>query len=67
MDAKSFLASKTIWANVAMLVATGTGFFAGSLSSYPTTVAVLVLIQSIANLALRFMTKSPVTLALRKP
>jgi hypothetical protein len=63
--AKSFLASKTLWVNTAALVATGTGFFAGSLSSYPTTVAILVLIQSIANLALRFMTKTPVTLSLK--
>lgn len=64
---KTFLASKTIWVNGLTLLATGTGFFAGSLSSYPTAVCWLVVLQSIANLILRFMTKTPVTLSLRKP
>lgn len=65
MDTKSVFASKTMWVNGLALVATGTGIFAGTLSSYPTAVAWLVVIQSLANLLLRLTTKTPVTLALK--
>jgi len=60
---KSFLASKTLWLNAIALIATGTGFASGTLTSYPTLVCVLVVVQSIANLVLRLMTKEPVTIA----
>lgn len=59
------LKSKTIWVNGVTLIATGTEFFAGSLTSHPDLVAWLVLVQAIANIALRFMTKTP--LAATKP
>jgi hypothetical protein len=59
---KNFLLSKTLWLNAIALVATGTGFASGSLTSYPTLVCVLVLVQSIANLALRLLTKEAITL-----
>lgn len=57
---KSIFASKTLWVNGLTLVATGTGFFAGSLSSHPDLVCWLVLAQSVANILLRFMTKNAV-------
>jgi hypothetical protein len=58
---KSIFASKTLWVNGLTLVATGTGFFAGSLSSHPDLVCWLVLAQAVANILLRFMTKSAIT------
>jgi hypothetical protein len=64
---KGFLTSKTLWINTISLVATGTGFFAGALTSHPDLVCWLVLIQAAANIMLRFMTKEPVTLKAQKP
>lgn len=64
---KSFLTSKTLWLNTISLIATGTGFASGALTSYPDLVCWLVLIQAAANIVLRFMTKEPVTLKVQKP
>jgi hypothetical protein len=64
---KSFLASKTLWVNAITFVATGTGFFAGALTSHQDLVCWLVLIQAAANIVLRFLTKETVTLAATKP
>ncbi len=64
---KSYLTSKTLWVNAIALVATGTGFASGTLTSYPTLVCVLVVVQSIANLILRLLTKEPVSLKAQKP
>jgi hypothetical protein len=64
---KTVFESKTLWVNSLALVATGTGFFAGTLSSYPTTVCWLIMLQAVANLLLRLTTATPVTLSLRKP
>jgi hypothetical protein len=63
---KSILLSKTIWVNILSLVATGTGFATGTLTQYPTLVCVLVLVQAVANLVLRLMTKESVTLTTTK-
>jgi hypothetical protein len=57
---KSIFASKTIWLNAVTMVATGAGFFAGSLSSHPDLVCWLVLIQSLANVVLRLMTNTAI-------
>lgn len=57
---KSIFASKTIWLNAVTMVATGAGFFAGSLSSHPDLVCWLVLIQSLANVVLRLITNTAV-------
>lgn len=58
---KSFWTSKTLWVNGITLLATGTGFFAGALSAHPDLVCWLVLVQAVANLILRWVTKVPVT------
>jgi hypothetical protein len=64
---KSFLTSKTLWVNATTLVATATGFFAGSLSSHPDLVCWLVLVQAVANIVLRWLTKEPITLKATQP
>lgn len=57
---KSIFASKTIWLNAVTMIATGAGFFAGSLSSHPDMVCWLVMIQSIANVILRLTTNTAI-------
>lgn len=57
---KNFLASKTLWMNAIALVAASTGTCAGAFTDHPNLVAWLVVIQSVANLVLRFLTKKPV-------
>jgi|WetSurMetagenome_2_1015567.scaffolds.fasta_scaffold09775_10 hypothetical protein len=64
---KSIFTSKTMWVNATTLVATATGFFAGSLSSHPDLVCWLVLIQAVANIILRWLTKEPVAMKATKP
>jgi len=64
---KNILASKTLWVNGVTLVATGTGFFAGALSSHPDLVCWLVLVQAVANILLRFMTKTAIVTTPIKP
>lgn len=57
---KSIFLSRTMWFNGLSIVATGAGFFSGSLSAYPEVVTALVIIQAIANIALRFITVEPI-------
>lgn len=60
MNSKSIIASKTIWVNTLILIGTGAGWMAGSLSSYPEVVAGLVIAQALVNIILRFVTTEPV-------
>jgi len=57
---KSKYLSKTIWVNTLVLIGTGAGWMAGSLSSYPELVAGLVIAQALVNILLRFVTKEPI-------
>ena len=57
---KSIFLSKTLWFNGLSLLATGAGFLSGNLSAHPEIVTALVLIQALANIVLRLVTKEPV-------
>ncbi|GMU26103.1 MAG: hypothetical protein AMXMBFR16_10080 [Candidatus Uhrbacteria bacterium] len=59
---KSFLLSKTLWVNVLSLVGTGAGFASGELAARPELVAALVIVQAVANIILRLVTKQPLGL-----
>jgi len=57
---KPFWQSKTIWVNGLALVGAGSGWLAGTLTSYPEVVASLVIAQALVNIVLRFVTKTQV-------
>jgi hypothetical protein len=57
---KSKWVSKTLWVNTLVLIGTGAGWMAGSLSSYPEVVAGLVIAQALVNILLRFVTVEPI-------
>ena len=59
---KSPLKSKTMWVNSLALLAGMATYLTGAdvIKEYPTTVAVLVLLQAAANLGLRYVTKEPI-------
>lgn len=62
METKPFWASKTLWANMIMLVATvGTAFGLNLGLDAQTQVAVVGGVMGVVNLVLRFMTKAAVT------
>jgi hypothetical protein len=60
MSNKPWYTSKTIWFNAISLVAGVSGWGAGTMTSYPEIVCVLVIIQAIGNLILRRMTSTPI-------
>ncbi len=61
METKPFWASKTLWVNLIMLIATvGTTFGWDLGLSAETQVAVVGAIMGVANLILRFMTSSAI-------
>lgn len=53
---KNWFASKTIWFNVLTGVATVTSWAMGALASNPWLVVTLFTVNSLVNIALRFMT-----------
>ena len=53
---KSWFASKTIWFNILTAVATVTSWAMGALASNPWLVVTLFTVNSLVNIALRFMT-----------
>lgn len=59
---KSFLLSKTLWVNVLSLIGTSAGFASGELAARPELVAALVILQAVANIILRLVTKQPLGL-----
>lgn len=62
METKPFWASKTLWINAIMLIATvGTAFGFDFGLDAQTQVAVVGGVMAVVNLVLRFMTKSAVT------
>ena len=62
MEYKSWWASKTLWVNVVMLIATVGTAFGFDLGLDPETqVAVVGGIMAVVNLVLRFMTKTAIT------
>lgn len=60
---KNIFSSKTLWFNAVSLAATGTSIAAGTLSAYPNLTAWLVLFNAAANIILRLLTKSAVTVS----
>lgn len=58
---KKWFNSKTIWFNLLSVVATSTGWFIGVLTGHPYLVVSLVLLNAIANMVLRFSTKTSIT------
>jgi len=61
METKPFWASKTLWVNAIALVAAISGAFGMDLGLDPETQAAIVgAVMSIANIVLRFVTKSAV-------
>lgn len=60
MESKGWLQSKTMWFNIFSIVAGGAGYLSDALSSHPTFVCVLVILQAVGNLILRKMTVKPV-------
>jgi len=61
-DSKPFWASKTLWVNVVALVAAVTGSFGLLDLDAETQTSIVAGVMAIANVALRFVTKSPVKL-----
>ncbi len=59
---KSIFLSKTLWFNGLSMLATGAGFLSGSLAAHPEIVTVLVIVQALANIVLRFVTVEPVAM-----
>jgi hypothetical protein len=57
---KKWYQSKTVWFNMISLVAGVSGWGAGTMTSYPEIVCVLVIIQALGNLVLRRMTSTSV-------
>ncbi len=53
---KNWFASKTIWFNTLTAVATLSGWALGALTGHPWLVVIMFTINSIVNIALRFMT-----------
>lgn len=60
--AKSALASKTIWANLAVLAVGVAGYLEGHelIADNPTVVSILAMTVGIGNVILRFVTETPV-------
>ena len=62
MEAKSFLASKTLWVNLIAGIAAVSGAFGIDLGlDTETQTAIVGGVMAIANIVLRFMTTMPVT------
>jgi hypothetical protein len=64
MDAKSCWKSKTIWLNGIVLATAVAGFLTTHeiVREHPVVVAVLVVLQAVGNLVLRFVSSTPVKL-----
>ena len=61
MDAKPFWASRTLWVNLASLVAAITGIFQVDLGLTPEVQAALVTVaMAVTNMVLRVVTRTPV-------
>ena len=59
---KPFYASKTLWTNIVMLVATVSTAFGLDLGLNPEAqVAIVGTVMSVVNIILRFVTKTPIT------
>jgi len=59
---KPFYASKTLWANAVMLIATVSSAFGIDLGLDPETqIAVVGAVMAVVNIVLRFVTKSPIS------
>jgi hypothetical protein len=61
METKPFWQSRTMWLNTIALVAGVAGWGAGTITSYPGVVCILVIIQAVGNLLLRKMTTTAIT------
>lgn len=64
MDTKIWWASKTLWTNIVMIVASILGVFAVDLGfdlSPEGQVQIVVVVMSLVNIALRFWTKTALT------
>ena len=61
METKKRYASKSDWFNVISLVAGISGWGAGTLTTSPGVVCILVIIQAVGNLLLRKMTTTAIT------
>jgi len=61
METKKWYASKSVWFNVISLVAGISGWGAGTLTTSPGVVCILVIIQAVGNLLLRKMTTTAIT------
>ena len=59
---KPFYASKTLWTNIVMLVATVSTAFGLDLGLNPETqVAIIGTVMSVINIVLRFVTRAPIS------
>ena len=59
---KPFYASKTLWTNIVMLVATVSTAFGVDLGLNPEAqIAIVGTVMSVVNIILRFVTKAPIT------
>jgi hypothetical protein len=59
---KPFYASKTLWTNIVMLVATVSTAFGVDLGLNPEAqIAIVGTVMSVVNIILRFVTKTPIT------
>ncbi len=60
METKGWLASKTMWFNALSVIVAGASWGAGSLTSHPDLVCILVIVQAIGNLILRRFTNTAI-------